>query len=231
MDNPKDLWDILLVIGGFISGIFIPLSIFWVGHRYNKQLEVNSSKEREAERISKFLVHFSSENEQEKLLALSIADYLYQENQLPRELIKAIQTISSTDDSTAGIFATKLLTQQNRNDLGIFLNLFSTNMMLAKEFEREHKNTLVFKFLKSKAIQYQKTLELFIENADLIPSESKDYAKSIIDYLTDWLGTYKIFTQTIGTISLEDSIGPIEAPTKTYPQEAVDHFNQLSKTL
>src|SRR5262245_50269108 len=74
---PKDTWDKLAAMSGFVSGIIVVLIGFYATNVYNRRQKASEDRRKDQEvlisqiqTIEKFIPHLSSENEQTKGAAL-----------------------------------------------------------------------------------------------------------------------------------------------------------------
>ncbi|HAW82134.1 MAG TPA: hypothetical protein DEO59_03285 [Balneola sp.] len=230
MDEIKDIWDKLEIIGSLASGILIPFAIFLVGFLYNKRREKSELLDRESERISRYLQHLTSSNEKERLAALQIAKYLKNKKQLPNELISAIETLSITDEYT-GQVATDLLSNEQEIDFVTILSHLVRNFDFTQEFISQYLNSeesKIFKWVKSIAITNVDSRNLLLNTSHLIPNESRKSANKLINHYNDWLEGYKnALSEYDHEPSLEDKFDYYRAPNYLYPIDAVEDFRKL----
>src|SRR5215471_14408745 len=106
-DEPRDNWSKAEVISKTIGGILLPLILLYVGQLYtSRQDQINNARlehdqknelaQRNADRVTNFLNHLSSNNPTERKLTLQVIAYLAQTNEFPDALLTVV--ISTVDD-------------------------------------------------------------------------------------------------------------------------------------
>jgi hypothetical protein len=89
--------DLSLKVAELLVGALVPMSIFWVGQSYATQKEASDEQQRRSDRATALLTHLASENPREKLLAISVASYLFERKLLPDELRPAMLALERTE--------------------------------------------------------------------------------------------------------------------------------------
>ena len=97
MSEPRDFWSKVDITLKAISGIAIPLSVFWIGHQHSIQQEQAATSKRQVELVNSLLGPITSENARQRELAIKVAGYLAAKNELPLELVPAMISLAQTD--------------------------------------------------------------------------------------------------------------------------------------
>jgi len=106
-DEPRDKWSKAEVVSKAVGGILLPVILLYVGNLYTSRQETannarldhdqkNELAQRNADRVTTFLNHLSSNNPTERKLTLQVIAYLAEVNEFPEELLTVV--ISSADD-------------------------------------------------------------------------------------------------------------------------------------
>jgi hypothetical protein len=106
-DEPRDKWSKAEVVSKAVGGILLPVILLYVGNLYTSRQEAannarlahdqkNELAQRNADRVTTFLNHLSSNNPTERKLTLQVIAYLAEVNEFPEELLTVV--ISSADD-------------------------------------------------------------------------------------------------------------------------------------
>lgn len=155
MNEKRDNWSKIEIIGKILGGILLPFVIFFVGTNINIQQKRIEQNQKDIDRVSSIIKSLSSENKREKELTLEFAKYLAQTQQFPEELLPVfINAINSETDLNLAQEATKVLEVAAE-----------TNETISNEVEKikSDKTPLIYIQYKSassysKALQIQKIL-------------------------------------------------------------------------
>ncbi|MBI3765956.1 MAG: hypothetical protein HY277_05580 [Ignavibacteriales bacterium] len=91
--NKKTLTEIIELLTKIVGSILLPTVIFFVGSSLTTRQNQAEKAQRQADRVTALLKHYASENTMERNLALAVSRELAHEEQLPRELLSAIEVI------------------------------------------------------------------------------------------------------------------------------------------
>jgi len=159
-----------------------------------------------------------------------MAKYLKQKGHLPEELIKAIETISITDEYT-GQIATDVLSDEISDDFFQVLSLLVRNFDLTQTFISyylESEDSRIFKWIKSIAIANIDSRNLLINSSHLIPNQYRKSANKLVNHYSDWINGYKsALSSHDHEPELEEKFEYYRAPNHLYPIDAVDDFREL----
>jgi len=223
MESTKDVWDILKVVGTLVSGVLIPVAIFLVGQIYRRQKERSDQKSRELDKISQFIKHLTSENEKERIVALKVSKYLYAQNQLPGELISAVETLSITDDVSGSLASDILNLRDHEYDSEDIWKELEESLRRANDAFKMYLNSKKreYKWIKSIAINNAKARNFILVNSDQIPLRLRESANSLLHHYEDWLGGYRQHLAKLGEEPEEDDpFHYLAAPNHRFPREA-----------
>ena len=236
--STKDIWDIVEIVGTMISGILIPVAIFFVGNLYRKQKDKSDTLDRESERISQFIKHLTSENENERLLAIKISKYLNSNNQLPGELLSAMQLLSVTDEFS-GSLATELLESQGQHAKEkpvIYKDILSRFIELLNESNNIFSNYFKgrnYLWVKKMAEVNYEARNLLLINTEIFPLHMRKSANAFIQHYNDWIKGYRNeLSKWENDPTDEDKFNYIGAPRYMFPKDAEIYFrDEYSKIL
>jgi hypothetical protein len=111
MNEKRDNWSKIDVIGKILGGILLPFVIFFVGTNINIQQQRKEQNQKNIDRVSSIIKSLSSENKREKELTLVFAKFLAQKKQFPEELFPVfLNVINSETDFDLAQEATNVLT-------------------------------------------------------------------------------------------------------------------------
>lgn len=132
MEGKKDIWSKIELISKIIGAILIPLTIFWVGHKFNSEKEQANKHQRDFQNTMELLKLCNSENEYLRLAGFNYAEYLQEKELLDDGLIPILSRVQAEEsDSETAIKTGKILEEIKSNSLQIDViedldaNLFS----------------------------------------------------------------------------------------------------------
>ena len=222
MGETKDIWDIVKIIGTIVSTTLIPITIFIVGQILKKQKDKSDVESRQIDKISQFLKHLTSENENERIVALKVSKYLYSINQLPGELISAVETLSITDEMS-GALAEDVLKKENKTEENFWQeikDIFDNSGIALGNYISLNKK---YKYIKEISELNKRARNLFLINNRLIPSELRQSVSELVRHYNDWLSGYNKYLAQL-QIEPDDNaeFNYLAAPNYLFPRKSVD---------
>ena len=97
-EGPRDGWSKLDIVAKATGSILLPVIILIVGNLYTRQKDEADAAQRNADRVTNLLKHLASENNRERLLAISVVNHLVERKQFPHSLGPAVVKIAATDE-------------------------------------------------------------------------------------------------------------------------------------
>jgi hypothetical protein len=96
----RDGWSKLEVLSKVISGIFVPLLVFYFGSLFAAQQKEAEESQRRSDRISELSRQLASDNPRERGLALGVLQEFERRGVFPSELTPVLRNIVYRDDDT-----------------------------------------------------------------------------------------------------------------------------------
>lgn len=100
MEENKDFWSRLEVVSKIIGAILIPLTIFLVGQKFNKEKEIANRNQRDFQNTIELLKLCNSENDELRLSGFNYAEYLQRKKLLDEELIPILSRVQSEEKNS-----------------------------------------------------------------------------------------------------------------------------------
>lgn len=100
MKENKDFWSKIEVVSKIVGAILIPLTIFLVGQKFNKEKEIANKNQRDFQNTIELLKLCNSENDKLRLSGFNYAEYLQRKNLLDKELIPILSRVQSEEKNS-----------------------------------------------------------------------------------------------------------------------------------
>lgn len=225
----KDIWDKIEIIGTICGGILIPIAVVFVGNIISKQKTKKEHLNQEASRISDFIKHLSSDNENERIIALKCAQYLKSKNQLPEELLMAIGHLTISD-SVESTIAQGIIQYKPETEIDFLKKIIESFDDTGKNIENYFTDKK-YKWIKKVALINTSVRNLIIVNSHLIPKELYSSITSILHHLESWLKGYrKHMGRYIEFPSEEHFFDYFAAPDYPFPYESIKSIKSYIET-
>lgn len=111
-----DKWQRLSSMADAASKLLLPLVIAGVGVVFSYFQHRSDVEQRKADRVTSFITHLASDNDEEKELALRVMNVLIDEGQLPPELGPALISSAADTNKTISQLSQGALTKLTRKD-------------------------------------------------------------------------------------------------------------------
>lgn len=218
VESNKDILDVIEILGTILAATFIPITIFIIGHKMNRQKAISDEKARQIEQISHFRKHLTSDNENERIIALKISKYLHHQNQLPGELISAVEALTVTDEPSS-VLASNVLEKDSISPENFWFELGQTLSKSRSALEKYKLDGRKYKYIKEILDNNTKARNLILINSDKIPLELRESISNLLRHYNDWIkGFYKFLSEQEKEPHDEEYFSYFSAPNFLFPK-------------
>jgi hypothetical protein len=186
--------EIVKVAAQVAAGVLIPLVIFLVGNRFNRQRERADAQQRHLAQISSLSDALASDNRKKRLIALQILGHLRISNQLPAELVTTVGAIAVGDDpEVAGVALVLLGGTKNIPESLVLLEVLAPLKVHLERTRNAFEHWRGFnESLENEIMERNKRMrDLLISKFFLIPTDLREDAEKLVAHFDAWLDEYQ----------------------------------------